>query len=152
MSGQAHTRACIHWGVCPPSSLPIQAWLAAVDCVGSVAVMVMSPESRALCYFYRNPPPGSDRAPLKWTAIASLVWNKDGETHPTPSAVRKCVLGWQRERLGCGRKKGTRKTTTREDKVIKQCFHKARHHFWFQRLHRAMSRIEFLVFCGRRSA
>ena len=92
----------------------------------------MSPENRALCYFYRNPPPGSNRAPLRWAAIASLVWNVDGETHPTPSAVRKCVLGWQRERQRRGRKKGTRKTTTCEDKIIKQCFHKARRPFGFK--------------------
>ena len=88
--------------------------------------MVMSPENRALCYFYRNPPAGSLQAPLKWNAIARLVWNVDGRTHPTPGAVRKCVLGWRRERKVRGRKKGSRKTSKDEDKVITSCFHKAR--------------------------
>ena len=87
----------------------------------------MSPENRALCYFYRNPPPSSGCAPLKYAAIAKLVWNVDGKTHPARCAVRKCVLGWQRERHTRGRKKGSRKTTKQEDRVIKTCFLKARH-------------------------
>ena len=88
--------------------------------------MVMNAENRALCYYYRNPPPGSSSAILKWTEIARLVWNVDGKTHPTPCSVRKCVLRWRRERKPRGRKKGERKTTKREDRLIKQCFQKAR--------------------------
>ena len=64
--------------------------------------------------------------PLKWTTIASLVWNVDGKTHPQPCSDRKCVAGWRRERKVRGRKKGSRKTTTAEDKAIKQSFQKAR--------------------------
>ena len=74
----------------------------------------------------RNPPPESSHPPLGWRAIAKRVWNVDGRTHPTASAVRKCVLGWRRERKQRGRKKGTRKTTKAEDKVIKESFLKAR--------------------------
>ena len=41
--------------------------------------MVMSAENRALCYFYRHPPPHSGAQPVKqWTKIAQLVWNADG--------------------------------------------------------------------------
>ena len=79
-----------------------------------------------MCYFYRHPPPGSDCRPLKWTAIAQLVWNTDGRTHPTPCSVRKCVLAWRRERGQRGRKKGWRKTTRDEDKRILASFQKAR--------------------------
>ena len=36
--------------------------------------MVMSAENRALCYFYRPPPPHSGAQPVKqWTKIAQLV-------------------------------------------------------------------------------
>ena len=63
--------------------------------------MVMSPENRALCYFYRNPPPGGEQQkPMAWAAIARLVWNVDGKTHPTPDAVRKCVVAWRRKKEG----------------------------------------------------
>lgn len=86
----------------------------------------MSPENRALCYYYRSPPQDSTQPRMKYTAIAKLVYSLDGKTHPTPSAVRKCVLGWRHERQRRGRKKGTRKTTKHEDKVINKCFHKAR--------------------------
>ena len=91
-----------------------------------VAQMVMSPENRALCYFYRNPPPGCDVKPLKWIAISKLVWNLDGRTHPEPCSVRKCVLAWQRERRQRGRKQGWKKTTQEEDQKIVECFRKAR--------------------------
>ena len=100
--------------------------LRGVSQLASSPQMVMSAENRALCFFYRNPPPGSSQAPLAWTAIAKMVWNVNGRTHPTPSAVRKCVLGWWRARKMRGRKKGTRKTTKVEDRVIKASFLKAR--------------------------
>ena len=96
----------------------------------ALVVMVMSAENRALCYLYRNPPPGSNNAPLRWATIARLVWNEDGKTHPKPCSVRKCVLGWRRERKMRGRRKGSRKTTAAEDTAIKACFQKARPPQW----------------------
>ena len=49
--------------------------------------MVMSAENRALCYFYRYPPKGSDvQSVKKWAQIARLVWNADGKTHPSANA------------------------------------------------------------------
>ena len=88
--------------------------------------MVMSPENRALCYFYRNPPPESGCKRMKWTAIAKLVWNTDGSTHPTPCSVRKCVLGWQRERKKRGRQTGARKTSREDDQCMVRSFEEAR--------------------------
>ena len=89
--------------------------------------MVMSAENRALCYFYRHPPPHSGAQPVKqWTKIAQLVWNADGVTHPTPHAVRLCVLGWRKARKTRGRKVGWRKTTAVEDREILASFKKAR--------------------------
>ena len=85
----------------------------------------MNAENRALCYFYRNPPSGRG-TPLKWSAIAKLVWNVDGRTHPTPAGVRNCVLNWTKEDQKRGRKLGWRKTTMSEDKLIIRSFQKAR--------------------------
>ena len=87
--------------------------------------MVMNAENRALCFFYRNPPPGYG-APMRWSAIAERVWNSDGCTHPTAAGVRKCVLSWRAERQRRGRKPGWRKTTPVEDKRIMGSFFKAR--------------------------
>jgi len=87
--------------------------------------MVMNAENRALCYFYRHPPPGSVSA-LKWSAIARLVWNEDGRAHPTAAGVRNCVPSWTAQRRKRGRKAGWKKTTVAEDKQIARCFHKAR--------------------------
>ena len=87
--------------------------------------MVMNAENRALCYFYRHPPPGYD-TPMKWSAIAKLVWNSDGCTHPTRAGVRKCVSSWTAQRQTRGRKLGWRKTTGIEDRRIVSSFHKAR--------------------------
>ena len=87
--------------------------------------MVMNSENRALCYFYRHPPPGFG-APMKWSAIAQRVWNADGRTHPTAAGVRQCVLSWTAERRKRGRKAGWRKTTNAEDRQIAKSFHKAR--------------------------
>ena len=89
--------------------------------------MVMNAENRALCYFYRYPPKGSDvQSVKKWAQIARLVWNADGKTHPSANAVKYCVLNWRRVNKKRGRKKGWRKTTTQEDKNILASFQKAR--------------------------
>ena len=85
----------------------------------------MNAENRALCYFNRHPPTGYG-TPMKWSAIAKLVWNSDGRTHPTPAGVRKCVLCWTAQRRKRGRKLGWRKTTALEDQRIVSSFHKAR--------------------------
>ena len=92
--------------------------------LSTTASMVMSAENRALCYFYRHPPPGHG-APMKWSAIAELVWNTDG-THPTANGVKNCVLSWTAVRQKRGRKVGWRKTTAADDKAITHSFHKAR--------------------------
>ena len=89
--------------------------------------MVMNAENRALCYFYRHPPKGSGVQPVKkWAQIARLVWNADGKTHPTPNAVKYCVLNWKQVNKKRGRKNGWRKTTKQEDKKILATFQKAR--------------------------
>ena len=89
--------------------------------------MVMNAENRALCYFYRHPPKGSGVQPVKkWAQIARLVWNADGETHPTPNAVKYCVRNWRQVNKKRGRKIGWRKTTKQEDKKILASFQKAR--------------------------
>jgi len=80
-----------------------------------------------LCFFYRHPPKGSGVQPVKkWAAIARLVWNTDGKTHPSANAVKYCVQNWKRVNKKRGRKKGWRKTTTPEDKKILVSFKKAR--------------------------
>lgn len=57
----------------------------------------MNAENRALCFFYRQPPKGSGVQPVKkWAAIARLVWNADGKTHPSANAVKYCAQNWKR--------------------------------------------------------
>ena len=63
---------------------------------------------------------------MKWSAIAKLVWNSDGCTHPTRAGVRNCVSSWTAQRQTRGRKLGWRKTTGIEDRRIVSSFHKAR--------------------------
>ena len=86
-------------------------------------VAQMSPENRALCFFYRNPPNGDKK--LTYAKIADLVQNEDGE-HPTEGAVRHCVLNFHSAKDKRGRKAGYRKTSKAEDKVILQAFRKLR--------------------------
>ena len=85
------------------------------------------PRKPCMCYSYRNPPPGGEQQkPMAWAAIARLVWNVDGKTHPTPDAVRKCVVAWRQKKKARGCQLGWRKTTAAEDKKIMAAFHKAR--------------------------
>ena len=89
--------------------------------------MVMNAVNRALCFFCRYPPKGSGvQLVKKWAAIARLVWNADGKTHPSANVVKYCVQNWKRVNKKRGRKKGWRKTTTQEDKKILVSFKKAR--------------------------
>ena len=91
----------------------------------------MDAENRALCYFYRHPPPQSGVQPLSYRDICPLVYltEKDafGEPkHPSVAAVFKCVKQWARERKKRGRQAGWRKTTKAEDKQIHTCFQEVR--------------------------
>ena len=86
----------------------------------------MNADTRALCYVYRNPPPAWRVKRLSYAKIASIVFMKDGITHPTPQAVFKCVKEWRRERKQRGRKKGWRKTTKAEDTSVLKTFLKVR--------------------------
>ena len=89
--------------------------------------MVMNAENRALCYYYRHPPPGCGIPPVtKWAQLARLVWNTDGKTHPSRNAVRKCVRNWRRQKGKRGRKVGWRKTTVAEDRQIVKTFKRVR--------------------------
>ena len=85
----------------------------------------MDAANRALCYFYRHPPPGSGVAPVAFRKIPALVVKQDGQ-HPCRSAVHKAVKEWHTEKRTRGRKKGWRKTTVDEDKVLMRTFHKVR--------------------------
>ena len=89
----------------------------------------MDAVNRALCYFYKHPPPGSGVQPLSDAKITELVWKKDG-SRPSAEGVRKAHLNHKRpasERVETrGRKKGWRKTTKTEDKAILAAFHKVR--------------------------
>ena len=87
----------------------------------------MDAENRALCYFYRHPPPQSGVQPLSYRDICPLVYLKEKDAfgepqHPSVAAVFKCVKQWARERKKRGRQTGWRKTTKAEDKQIHTCF------------------------------
>ena len=85
----------------------------------------MDAANRALCYFYRHPPPGSGVAPVPFRKIPALVVKENGE-HPCLSAVHQAVKQWHVEKGVRGRKKGWRKTTVDEDNVLMRTFHKLR--------------------------
>ena len=81
----------------------------------------MTPEDKALAFYYRNPPDDSNVPPQKFTRIATLL----GKNH-TVSAVKWAVKNFRVEKGQRGRKTGWRKTTKDEDKAIMAAFHKAR--------------------------
>lgn len=85
----------------------------------------MDAKNCALCYFYRNPPPGSDTKPMKYKDIAEIVVKKDG-THPTVGGVHKAVQEFMEVKEKRGRKTGWRKTTKEEDAAIMAAFFKCR--------------------------
>lgn len=74
-------------------------------------------KTKALCYGYRNPPPGQKK--LAYNKIAGLVGFTEG-------AVRESVATFLDVKKKRGRKKGWRKTTKAEDQVIMEKFHKVR--------------------------
>lgn len=102
-----------------PSSYEVSWWLR------ETRTMPMDAGNRALCYFYRNPPPSSAVKPCAFPEIAKLVFKTDGG-RPTPSAVRKCVNSFSRPKAKRGRKLGWRKTTLAEDRVVLKRFLKVR--------------------------
>ena len=102
----------------------------------------MDSDNRALCYWYRHPPAKSGVEALSYRAISRIVVKRDGE-HPSAAAVHKAVVEWRRAKTERGRKRGWRKTTPEEDKVIMRTFHKLRppgHGIDSQELHRALPR------------
>jgi len=75
--------------------------------------------TRALCYWYRHPPANSGVEPAPYETIA-------GEVGFSVGAVYKAVQSFNAPKQKRGRKKGWRKTTKSEDKVIMSTFHKVR--------------------------
>ena len=85
----------------------------------------MDAEHRALCYFYRHPPPGSGVLPSSYEKIADMVVKKD-DVRPSVGGVFKAVKEFLKARKVRGRRIGWRKTTKDDDKVILATFHKLR--------------------------
>ena len=87
--------------------------------------MHMDERTRALCYFYKHPPPGSDVKPLKYAEIAAIV-RKPGQQRLKQTTIRRAVATFNSRRGIRGRKTGWRKTCPAEDKVIMKSFLKVR--------------------------
>ena len=79
----------------------------------------MDPATKALCYFYRNPPAGSGVQPVPFDTIADMLGF-------SKSAVWEAAKTFRNRKAKRGRKVGWRKTTQAEDKIILQTFHKSR--------------------------
>ena len=62
---------------------------------------------------------------MKFWEIATKVKKTDG-TPPSIGAIKEAVYTFHEEKQKVGRKKGWRKTTKSEDKVILKVFHKVR--------------------------
>ena len=75
-----------------------------------------------MCYFYRNPPPGSGVKPQPYKAIPKLI----GAPNMGIGRVKMAVRRFHGKRRARGRKVGWRKTTPAEDAVIFACFKRAR--------------------------
>ena len=82
----------------------------------------MDASLRALCFFYRNPPPGSGVRPQPYKEIAKLIRRPRMPAGTIRSAVKR-FLAVRRVR---GRKEGWRKTTPAEDAKILAAFRKVR--------------------------
>ena len=83
----------------------------------------MDAANKALCYYYRHPPDASK--PMAYSEICKLVRRTDGE-HPSVGGVFEAVQTFHQKKKPAGRKRGWRKTTKQEDKVVLQTFHKCR--------------------------
>ena len=68
----------------------------------------MDAENKALCYFYRHPPPGSGVLPSSYGKIADVVVKRDG-ARPSVGGVFKAVMEFQKARKVRGRRIGWRK-------------------------------------------
>lgn len=79
----------------------------------------MDEANRALCYAYRNPPPGKKKLAL--TKIRSLVW-KTNKRHPSLSAINEAAKNFKKEKGSVGRPAGSRNTTAAEDRELMQTF------------------------------
>ena len=92
-------------------------------------LVVMDATNKALCIVLRHPPRAIDSKPLSIRKIRMRVWKKDG-THPSFENVRQVIKAHRRPdplaKETRGRKKGWRKTSKAEDKLILQAFHKTR--------------------------
>ena len=85
----------------------------------------MNAENKALCYFYRVPPPQCGVPALSCPKIALMVRKQDG-THPTAEGVRLAVRDFHTLKQKRGRKKGWKKTSAAEDQVVLRTFHQVR--------------------------
>ena len=85
----------------------------------------MDERTRALCYFYRHPPSGSNIKPQTFPKIAVLV-RKPGQQRLKPNTIRKLVDTFHSRRSARGRKAGWRKTSPADDKLILKTFLKVR--------------------------
>ena len=85
----------------------------------------MDERTRALCYFYRHPPSGSNIKPQTFPKIAVLV-RKPGQQRLKPNTIRTLVDTFHSRRSARGRKAGWRKTSPADDKLILKTFLKVR--------------------------
>ena len=81
----------------------------------------MSAPLQALCYFYRNPPPGSAVKPQPYKTIPKLI----GAPNIGTSRVKMAVRRFHLKRRTRGRKAGWRKTTPAEGAAIFASFKRA---------------------------
>ena len=86
-------------------------------------VFQMDDQNKALCYAYRNPPPGKEK--LKLWEIQLVVRNTNGG-QVSEQAISDAANNFHDEREKRGRKVGWKKTTKAEDKIVMQAFHKLR--------------------------
>ena len=81
----------------------------------------MNLDNRALCFAYRNPPPG--RKKLKFKEIRKLVKKLDGQ-RPSIGAIAQAVKSFQKEKNKRGRKEGQKSTSKEEDRAMVETFKK----------------------------
>ena len=83
----------------------------------------MNAETKALCYFYRNPPKNSGVKPQPYSKIPGLIGGKRRlQAHNVKWAVKDFHMDKQQR----GRKTGWRKTSAAEDAMVLAAFQKVR--------------------------